>query len=127
MREHFLLGEVAKALGRKPYHVTHVLTTGKVSEPALRIGNKRLFNVEDVERLAHYFRVTPNWGSVEPAPANVYTKPPERLTLRPPFEVLSTGETCHEIRDGDGHVFGWTGDRGKALVLAGLLEAAVQG
>jgi hypothetical protein len=127
MREHFVLGEVAKALGRKSYQVTHVLETGKVSEPALRIGNKRLFSIEDVERLAHQFRVTPNWGAVEPATADVKAKAPDRLTLRPPFQVRSTGETCHEIRDGDGEIFGWTGDRAKALVLAGLLESAARG
>ena len=34
MREHFLLGEVSKVLGRQPHHVAHVLTTGKVPEPA---------------------------------------------------------------------------------------------
>ena len=127
MKQHYLLGEVSKALGRKPYHVTHVLTTGKVPEPALRIANKRLFTVEDVERLARYFRVSPDWSAVEVTPSKSEANAPEGLTLRPPFEVVSTGETGHEIRDGDGILFAWTSDRGHALVLAGLLEAAVRG
>jgi hypothetical protein len=127
MKQHYLLGEVSKALGRKPYHVTHVLTTGKVPEPALRIGNKRLFAVEDVERLARHFQVAPNWSAVEATVPDADTKAPERLTLRPPFEVIQISETGHEVRDGDGEVFAWTGDRAKALVMAGLLEAAVRG
>ena len=127
MKEHYLLGEVSRVLGRKPYHVTHVLTTGKVPEPALRIGNKRLFAVEDVERLAQHFRVSPDWGAIETGRPASDDKAPERLTLRPPFEVVRVSETGHEVRDGDGEVFAWTGDRAKALVMAGLLEAAVRG
>jgi hypothetical protein len=127
MKQHYLLGEVSRALGRKPYHVTHVLTTGKVPEPALRIGNKRLFTAEDVERLARHFRVGPDWSAVEVTPSNSEANAPEGLTLRPPFEVVSTGETGHEIRDADGGVFAWAADRGHALVLAGLLEAAARG
>src|SRR5208283_4592624 len=127
MKQHYLLGEVSKALGRKPYHVTHVLTTGKVPEPALRIANKRLFTVEDVERLARHFRVSPNWSAVEVPPSNTEAEAPERLTLRPPFEVIQISETGHEVRDADGGVFAWAADRGHALVLAGLLEAAARG
>ena len=127
MKQHYLLGEVSRALGRKPYHVTHVLTTGKVPEPALRIGNKRLFAVEDVERLARQFRVSPDWGAIETGPPASDDNAPERLTLRPPFEVISVGETGHEIRDGDGEVFAWTPDRGRVLLVAGLLEAATRG
>jgi hypothetical protein len=127
MRDHFLLGEVSKVLGRKPYHVTHVLTTGKVPEPALRIGNKRLFTAEDVERLAQHFRVSPNWSAVEVPPSNILGEAPDRLRLRPPFEVIQMGEMGHEIRDGDGEVFAWAADRGHALVVAGLLDAAARG
>ena len=127
MKQHYLLGEVSKALGRKPYHVTHVLTTGKVPEPALRIGNKRLFAVEDVERLARHFRVSPDWDAIETASPASDVKSPERLTLRPPYEVLQVSETGHEIRDGDGEVFAWAPDRGRALLMAGLLEAATRG
>jgi hypothetical protein len=82
---------------------------------------------EDVERLARHFRVSPDWPAVEVTPSNTEANAPEGLTLRPPFEVVSTGETGHEIRDADGVVFGWTGDRAKAMVVAGLLEAAARG
>jgi hypothetical protein len=126
MEKHYLLGEVAKLLHRKPYHVTHVLTTGKIPEPALRIGNKRLFTKADVERLAHHFRVAPDWSALDPALAEADTPASERLALRPPFEVASVGETCCEVRDGGGEVFACANDRAKALVLAGLLEAAVR-
>jgi hypothetical protein len=34
------------------------------------------------------------------------------------------GEIGYEIRDVDGEVFAWAPDRGRALVLAGLLYAA---
>ena len=49
------------------------------------------------------------------------------LILRPPFEVVQVSETGHEIRDGDGEVFAWAADRGTALLVAGLLEAAIRG
>lgn len=54
-------------------------------------------------------------------------EPPVHLKLRPPFEVLQVSETGHEIRDGEGEVFAWASDRGRALILAGLLEAAARG
>ena len=41
MRDHFLLGEVGKVLGRKPHQIVHLLTTGKIPEPQTRIANKR--------------------------------------------------------------------------------------
>jgi MerR HTH family regulatory protein len=127
MREHYLLGEVARVLGRKPHVVTHLLTSGKIPEPQLRIANKRLFTVEEIERLARHFRVALDWSAANVARADADAVRPERLTLRPPFEVISIGETGHEIRDGDGTLFGWTPDRGRALVVAGLLEAAARG
>jgi hypothetical protein len=127
MRQHFLLGEVSKVLGRKPHHVTHALTTGQVAEPEQRLGNKRLFTADDIQSLARHFRVTPDWSAVDAAPTDSHAKPPEGLALRPPFEVIRVGETCHEIKDGGGEVFGWTTDRGHALVVAGLLEAAARG
>jgi hypothetical protein len=100
------------------------LTTGKVSEPEERIGNRRLFSTDDVLRLAHHFKVTPNWAAIEPTSVEAKAREPMRLMLRPPFEVMSAGECCCEIKDGDGEVFAWASDRGRALVLAGLLEAA---
>jgi len=127
MKQHYLLGEVSRVLGRKPHQIVHLLTSGKIPEPQVRIANKRLFVLEDVERLARHFRVSPNWSAVEVTPSNTEAEAPECLTLRPPFEVIQISEAGHEVRDGDGNVFGWAGDRAKALVMAGLLEAAVRG
>jgi hypothetical protein len=127
MEKHYSLGEVARLLSRKPYQVTHVLVTGKVCEPEQRIGHRRLFSTDDVLRLAHHFKVAPDWSAIEASPAATDDKSPEGLKLRPPFAVLPVGENGHEIRDDDGLVFAWTGDRGRALVLAGLLETAARG
>lgn len=127
MREHFLLGEVAKVLGRKPHQIVHLLTTAKIPEPQTRIANKRLFTRADIQRLAKYYRVTPNWAALDPVAGDADAKPPVHLTLRPPYEVNEVGETGHEVRDGDGKIFAWAADRGRALVIAGLLEAAARG
>jgi hypothetical protein len=127
MKAHYLLGEAAKVLNRKPHQIVHVLTTGKIPEPTMRIANKRLFTSEDVDRLAQHFRVTPNWTALEPLPTGVQAEAPKRLALRPPFDVRQVGESGHEIRDAEGEVFGWTGDRGHALLIAGLLEVASRG
>ena len=127
MEKHYLLGEVAKILRRKPHQIVHLLTTGKIPEPEQRISNKRLFTANDVVTLARYFRVSPDWSTVEETTGGSDTKAVKGLKLRPPFEVISLGETGHEVRDGDGQVFAWAGDRAKALVMAGLLEAASRG
>jgi len=127
MRQHFLLGDVARILNRKPHQIVHLLTTRTIPEPEQRIANKRLFSAEDVTRLARHFKVTPKWEVVEDAVNGTERSSIEGLILKPPFEVIAAGATCYEVRDGDGEVFAWTSDRGHALVLAGLLEAAVRG
>ena len=124
MEKHYLLGEAAKILRRKPHQMVHLLTTGKIPEPEQRISNKRLFTANDVVTLARYFRVSPDWSTVEQITAGSDTKAAKGLKLRSPFEVISLGGTDHEVRDGDGQVFAWANDRAKALVMAGLLEAA---
>ena len=127
MEKHYLLGEVAKVLRRKPHQIVHLLTTGKIPEPQQRISNKRLFTAEDVIRLAVISGSLPiGLPSNLNCPDSDF-KAPERLTLRPPFEVIQVGETGHEVRDGDGVLFAWAPDRGRGLVLAGLLEAATRG
>jgi len=57
MKEHLLLNDVAKLLGVKGYQIAYLLTNGLVEEPALRISNKRIFQQEDINRLAEYFGV----------------------------------------------------------------------
>ena len=43
MARHFLLGEVATILGRRPHQITYLITSGQVPEPERRLANKRLF------------------------------------------------------------------------------------
>jgi len=47
-----LLGEVARLLRTKPHRITYLLTSGAVPEPAMRLGNRRVFTDEDIDRIA---------------------------------------------------------------------------
>ena len=49
------LKEVAHKLGLKPYQINYALSVGLVPEPALRLANKRVFQQEDLQRLAKHF------------------------------------------------------------------------
>jgi DNA-binding transcriptional MerR regulator len=51
-QHYFLLGDVARILRCQPYQIVYLLTTNKVPEPALRIGNKRIFTSDDIARLS---------------------------------------------------------------------------
>lgn len=55
MKKHFTLKDVARLLKVKPYQVVYALTVGLVKEPELRIANKRIFEQEDIDRLAKHF------------------------------------------------------------------------
>ena len=48
-QEHFLLGEVARLIGRKPFQIIYMLTNGFIEEPKLRIGGRRIFSRDDIE------------------------------------------------------------------------------
>jgi DNA-binding transcriptional MerR regulator len=52
---HLLLTDVARLLNVKPYRITYALQTGLVPEPSLWIANKRIFQQEDIDRLAAHF------------------------------------------------------------------------
>jgi hypothetical protein len=56
-RRHYLLKDVARVLKVKPYRIAYALSVGLVPEPQLRISNKRVFQAEDVARLAEHFKV----------------------------------------------------------------------
>jgi hypothetical protein len=127
MTQQFLLGEVAKILGRRPHQITYLITSGQVPEPERRIANKRLFTELDVARLARWLKVEPDWSAIGRDSEIDEPEPPKGLALRPPFEVVRTGGSGHEVRDGDGEVFAWTSNRARALIVAGLLESAVRG
>jgi hypothetical protein len=57
MNKLFLLSEVALVLRKKPWQVVYAITSGAVPEPKLRIGNKRIFVDQDIERLAAHFGI----------------------------------------------------------------------
>jgi len=58
MNDLLLLNEVSKRLGIIAHKLVYAITTGKVPEPRLRINNKRIFQPDDVKRLANHFGVT---------------------------------------------------------------------
>jgi hypothetical protein len=123
--QHFLLSDVARILRLKPHQIVYTLTTRQVPEPTLRVANKRVFVTEDVERLARHFHVTPQWSGVDSTVCGSDQGTPTRhLSLRRPFEVVLVSEGAHEVRDSGGEVFARCDDRGKAFVVAGLLESA---
>jgi len=50
-KEHYLLGEAARILKIPPYSLAYLLTTGRAEEPKLRIGGKRVFTPDEIERI----------------------------------------------------------------------------
>jgi|GEM_PF-1444349 len=127
MTKQYLLGEVAKILGRRPHQITYLITSGQAPEPERRLANKRLFSESDVSRLARRLKVEPDWSAVVRDGDVGEPEPPVGLVLTPPFKVVETRESGHEVRDGDGAVFCRAADRARALVIAGFLESAVRG
>ena len=56
MKNHLLLGEVAKILGVKPYQLSYAVSIGLLPEPALRIAGHRVFDSkDDLPRIQKYF------------------------------------------------------------------------
>lgn len=53
---YFLLSEVARLVGKKPHQLAYMLTNRVVEEPELRIGGKRAFSPEEVERIQRVVR-----------------------------------------------------------------------
>jgi hypothetical protein len=50
-KQHWLLGEVSKGFDELPHRIVYFYTTRKLPEPRLRLGGKRVFDLEDVRRL----------------------------------------------------------------------------
>ncbi len=66
------LKDVAQILGVKAYRIEYLLSHEIVAEPAQRIGGRRVFMPEDVQRLAEHFKVKlPVAEPAEPAAAGV--------------------------------------------------------
>lgn len=126
MEDYYILGDVARLLGIKAHRIVYAVTSGHLPEPALRVGHKRVFTAEDLERIARHFHVVPRWKKHQEEHADKRNDVVEvrGLVLKEPFTVESSGTASPEVRDGNGAVFCWASDRGKALVIAGLLESA---
>ena len=54
--DYFTTTEVAKVLGIPYWRIVYAHQSGKIPEPTLRIGNRRVYLCEDVLRLAKHFR-----------------------------------------------------------------------
>lgn len=57
MQKMYSLKDVAKLLEIRSHRVGYAVSSGAVPEPDLRLGNKRIFTSEDVNRLAEHFGV----------------------------------------------------------------------
>jgi hypothetical protein len=53
----YLLKDVAKQLGVRPYRIAYAISVGLIPEPETRIANKRIFCDKDIRRLATHFGV----------------------------------------------------------------------
>jgi hypothetical protein len=42
---------------KRPHQITYAITSGLLPEPKVRIGGRRVFQDEDIERIARYFGV----------------------------------------------------------------------
>jgi len=51
MKNTYLIGDLAKRLGVRPYRIAYLYTTRRLPEP-LRIGNRRLFREADARLVA---------------------------------------------------------------------------
>ena len=54
----YLLGDVARMLGVRPYRIVYLLQTGQVPEPVLRLGSRRIFTIADCHRIAAKLNAT---------------------------------------------------------------------
>ena len=48
----YLLGDVSRKLNVAPHIVTYLYVTRRLPEPELRLGNRRIFTVGDISRIA---------------------------------------------------------------------------
>ena len=55
--ELLLLKDVAERLGVRYYQVVYAIKSGQVPDVTLRAGNRRVFQHDDVQRLAAFFGV----------------------------------------------------------------------
>jgi DNA-binding transcriptional MerR regulator len=48
----FLIGDVARLLNVPPHRVAYLFITRKLPEPQLRLGNRRVFTLAEVQKVA---------------------------------------------------------------------------
>lgn len=63
------LKDVCKLLGVQPYRIQHAFITGVVPETTLRVSGRRIFDADDIKRLADHFGVKVNTEPVVTAGA----------------------------------------------------------
>jgi DNA-binding transcriptional MerR regulator len=57
MGKMYLLSDVARLMNKRPHQITYAITSGLLPEPKVRMGGRRVFQEEDVQRIAQYFGV----------------------------------------------------------------------
>jgi hypothetical protein len=57
MRNPIGLREVADLLGQRYYQIVYAIKSGQVPDVRLRVGNRRLFQQDEIQRLAQHFKV----------------------------------------------------------------------
>jgi len=60
MKQLLSTGDVSKLLGIAKHKIEYAIANGLIPEPELRVANKRIFIVEDVQRVANHFGVELN-------------------------------------------------------------------
>ena len=55
-QEQLLLAEAARRLGIQPYRITYAITNNLIADVP-RIGNRRIFGSDDLQKFADYFVV----------------------------------------------------------------------
>ena len=48
----YLLSDVARLMRKRPHQITYAITSGLLPEPELRMGGRRVFQKQDIERIA---------------------------------------------------------------------------
>jgi DNA-binding transcriptional MerR regulator len=51
-RQLYLISDVSRMLGVPAHRIAYLFTTRKLAEPPLRLGNRRVFSLPDVRRVA---------------------------------------------------------------------------
>lgn len=57
MQELIGLGEVSRLINVPKHRIEYAISNGSISEPKMRIANKRAFSQEEVRVIANYFGV----------------------------------------------------------------------